>query len=88
VVWTLCVLGLAGVFVSGFFVDTLNLRWLLIPVALVAFPISALLSLVIVGVFAYANVFTKGMNQADRPSFLSALPSMIFLTAMTFFVWR
>lgn len=86
-VWILYALGLASLYVWGFFVSTLNLRWLLMPATLVVFPVSALLSLVIVGVFIYESVLGKGINQADRPSFLSVLPSMIFLTAMIFLVW-
>jgi hypothetical protein len=80
-------LAIAGVYVSGFFIDTLNLSWYLIPAAFVVLPVSALLSLVIVGVFVYETAFTKGIDQTDRPSLLSALPSMIFLIAASFLVW-
>jgi hypothetical protein len=85
-VWLFCALAIAGVYVSSFFVDTLNVSWYLIPVALVVLPVSALLSLVIVGIFVYETVLTKGRDQADRPSLLSALPSMIFLIAASFLV--
>jgi hypothetical protein len=78
--------GLLSLYLLGFFVTTLNFRWFLVPGTLVVFPVSVLLSLVIVSLFVYQRLLAKGMNQADRPGFVSALPSMIFLTVAIFLV--
>jgi|SRR6267143_589138 len=87
-IWVLYAAGLAGLYFLGFFVNMLNLRWLLLPATLVVFPVAALLALVIVGIFIYESVRPEGMEQTDRLSFLSALPSMMFLTAMILIVSR
>ena len=88
VFWILCGLALASLYVSGFFVSTLNQQWLLLLATRVVFPVSDLLSIVIVGVFIRERFFVKENDQADRPSFLSALPSAIFLATMIFVIWR
>lgn len=85
--WTLYALGVVSLYVLGFFVDTVNLRWSLIPVTLVMLPVGGLLAIVIVGLFMYETVLKTEINQNDRPSVLSVLPSMMFLTAMSLLVW-
>ena len=86
-VWVLYVVILAGGYFLGFFVNMLNLRWYLLPVTLVVFGIGAFLALVIVGIFIYESVRPEETNQTDRPTFLSALPSMMFLIAIIIIVW-
>lgn len=86
--WLVSALGLAIAYVSSFFVSTLHLPWRLIHPSLIVLAVSSFLSLVIVSVFVYETAFPKEIDPAGRPGFLSALPSMIFLTALSFFVWR
>jgi multisubunit Na+/H+ antiporter MnhC subunit len=86
--WVLYVVILAGGYFLGFFVNLLNLRWYLLPVSLAVFAFGAFLALVIVGIFAYESVRPEEADQTDRPTFFSALPSMMFLTAMSIIVWR
>jgi membrane protein YdbS with pleckstrin-like domain len=86
-IWVLYVVILAGGYFLGFFVNMLNLRWYLLPVTLVVFAVGAFLALVIVGIFVFENVRPEEADQTDRPGFLSALPSLMFLTAMSIIVW-
>ena len=78
---------LGGMYVLSFFVNMLNLRWYLLPVTLAIFGVGAFLALVIVGIFLYESVRPEEPDQTARPSFFSALPSMMFLTAMSIIVW-
>lgn len=79
--WISYAASLLILYVSGFFISLLSVRWLLIPATLGVLFGSIFLSVIIVGIFGYQRVSAKNAETPDSPSFFSALPSICILAA-------
>jgi hypothetical protein len=76
--WILYALSLLILYALGFFIDLLNVRWLLIPATLGVLLVSILLSVMVVSIFLYEKV-AKNTQTPNSPTFLGALPSVVIL---------
>lgn len=74
--WALYLCSLVILYILGFFVDTVSLRWLLIPETEVVLFVSIALSLVVVATFVFQKIPGKSNENANEVALPWALPSM------------
>ncbi|HAF15732.1 MAG TPA: hypothetical protein DCK99_18975 [Blastocatellia bacterium] len=87
VLWISYALSLLILYVLGFFINLLSLRWLLIPTTLGVLFVSIFLSVIVVGIFVYQKV-ARNVETSDSLTFFSALPSMFILAATIAYFFR
>jgi hypothetical protein len=84
-VWGIYFLSLLFVYILSFFVDTLGLRWFLIPATLAMLSTTIALSVAIVAMFIVQGR-RKDIGSADRFAILPALPSFLVLAGVFFYL--
>jgi hypothetical protein len=84
--WALYLFSFLILYVLGFFVDTLGLRWILIPETIGMLLASIALSLVIVAIFVVQRGSRKDIQGADRFRLRGALPSMVLIAATIVYI--
>ena len=77
--WALYLCSLLLLYLLGFFVDTLSLRWILIPETEIMLFITVLLSLAIVTTFVCQRISGNSAEITDRIALPGVLPSMAVL---------
>lgn len=80
-IWVLYLTSLLILYVLGFFLDTLSVRWLLMPETVGVLLASIALSVIIVSIFVFQRLIGKTMKTAEKFGLLGALPSMCILAA-------
>ena len=83
-IWLLYAVGLLVMYVSGFFVNMLNARWLLLPATWVVIIVSIGTSLFIVGIFCYHKI-APGGAMLDKVNLVSAFPSFLILSTVLYY---
>ena len=84
-VWGIYIASIGGVYLLGFIVDTINIRWLLIPETIIVVPVSIILSLLVLAMFAVR------LRRGEIPTshwlgVIGALPSMLIVCATLFYL--
>jgi hypothetical protein len=82
--WSIYIASIGGVYLLGFIVDTINIRWWLIPETLIVVAVSVVLSLVVLVMFAVR------LRRGEIPTshwlgVIGALPSMLIVCAALFY---
>jgi hypothetical protein len=84
-IWGVYIASLVGIYLLGFIVDTLNIRWVLIPATLIVVALSIVLSLAVCVMFILRQV--RGEIQSNHWLGLpSALPSIFVVGAALFYI--
>ena len=84
--WVLYLVGLLALYIIGFFVETLSLRWFLVPATVGVLIASIALSFVIVVLFFVHGSSVKGDENGSRFRLLCALPSMIMVVGTVIYL--
>lgn len=82
--WGLYVASLIGVYILGFSVDTLNVRWVLVPETLIIVSVSIALSFTLVVMFIAQRV-RRDIPPGDRFGVIGVAPSVLVVCGA--FLW-
>jgi len=80
-IWGLYIASLIVMYVLGFFVDTVNIRWFLIPETLVVIVVSVILSIAVLVMF-----IARPVQSGYQFGVIAALPSILIVGSTLLYI--